>query len=72
MRGRVKLWVAAKQYGFVAPDDGGKDVFFHESVFLGGPAAVREGSQVDYELKAGTKVPQASAVRPLQASAAPS
>lgn len=63
MRGRVKLWVAGKQYGFVQPDDGTKDVFFHQSVYEGGAAAVKEGAPVEYELKPGTKIPQASSVR---------
>jgi cold shock protein len=63
MRGRVKLWVAGKQYGFVAPEDGSKDVFFHASVFAGGAAAVHEGAEVEYELAQGTKIPQATLVR---------
>jgi cold shock CspA family protein len=60
-RGRIKLWVRGKSYGFVEPDDGTRDVFFHVGVFEGGDPA--EGEPVEYELATGTRIPQAQRVR---------
>ena len=60
MRGRIKLWLPAKHYGFVEPDDRTRDVFFHDSVVSG--AALAVGDAVEYELAKGTKVLQASRV----------
>jgi cold shock protein len=34
-RGTLKTWIAAKQYGFIARDDGGPDVFVHRNAFVG-------------------------------------
>lgn len=34
-RGQLKTWIASKQYGFLARDDGGPDVFVHRQAFLG-------------------------------------
>lgn len=39
MRGIVKMFQVERGYGFIAPDDGGKDVFFHVS-------ALREGDDI--------------------------
>lgn len=61
-RGRIKLYVASKSYGFVQPADGTKDVFFHASVLEGGDQ-LAEGDLVEYELADGTKIPQASRVK---------
>ena len=38
-RGKIKAWKEDKFFGFIAPDGGGPDVFFHES-------ALREGDEV--------------------------
>lgn len=61
-RGRVKLYLPGKSYGFVQPEDGTKDVFFHTSVLETG-ARLAEGDTVEYELATGTKIPQASSVK---------
>lgn len=61
-RGRVKLYLPAKSYGFVQPDDGTKDVFFHAGVLEGAPP-LAEGDVVEYELAPDTKIPQASRVK---------
>ena len=50
--GTVKWFNATKGFGFIAPDDGGKDVFVHISaVERAGIAGIDEGQRIDYELK---------------------
>lgn len=49
--GTVKWFNATKGYGFIQPDDGGKDVFVHISaVQAAGMRELREGQKVSYEL----------------------
>jgi CspA family cold shock protein len=61
-RGRVKLWLPGKAYGFVQPEDGTKDVFFHASA-LEPAAPIAQGDAVEYELASGTKIPQAARLK---------
>jgi ATP-dependent RNA helicase RhlE len=50
--GTVKWFNAAKGFGFVEPDDGGKDVFLHISAFeRSGIGAPREGQRVSFDLE---------------------
>lgn len=52
--GTVKWFNGTKGYGFITPDDGGKDVFVHISaVERAGLTTLREGARVDYELQTG-------------------
>lgn len=52
--GTVKWFNVTKGYGFITPDDGGKDVFVHISaVERAGLTTLREGARVDYELQTG-------------------
>jgi len=49
--GIVKWFNPAKGYGFIRPDDGGKDVFVHISaVEKAGYTTLAEGARVSYEL----------------------
>ena len=49
--GTVKWFNEQKGYGFIQPDDGGKDVFVHISaVEQAGMRGLAEGQKVDYEL----------------------
>ena len=49
--GKVKWFNATKGYGFIAPDEGGNDVFVHISaVEKAGFSNLAEGAQVSYEL----------------------
>ncbi|MGY3420776.1 CspA family cold shock protein [Bradyrhizobium sp. F1.13.4] len=49
--GIVKWFNATKGYGFIQPDDGGKDVFVHISaVEKAGFSGLAEGAKVNYEI----------------------
>jgi CspA family cold shock protein len=49
--GIVKWFNATKGYGFIQPDDGGKDVFVHISaVEKAGFNSLAEGAKVSYEI----------------------
>jgi cold shock protein len=49
--GMVKWFNAAKGYGFIQPDGGGKDVFVHISaVEKAGLSSLNEGAKVSYEI----------------------
>lgn len=51
MIGTVKWFNSTKGYGFIAPDNGGGDVFVHVSdVQKAGLRDLREGDKVSYEL----------------------
>ena len=50
--GTVKWFNSTKGYGFIAPDEGGKDVFVHVSaVERSGIGSLNEGQKVSYELE---------------------
>ena len=52
--GTVKWFDAAKGYGFIRPDDGGKDAFVHISaVEQAGLSGLAEGQKLEYELQPG-------------------
>ena len=49
--GTVKWYNETKGYGFIQPQDGGKDVFVHISaVERAGLSTLNEGQNVQYEL----------------------
>jgi len=49
--GTVKWFNSMKGYGFIEPDDGGKDVFVHISaVERAGMGTVNEGQKISYEI----------------------
>jgi CspA family cold shock protein len=50
--GTVKWFNATKGYGFIQPDDGGKDVFVHVSaVEQAGLRSLDEGQKLSFQLK---------------------
>jgi CspA family cold shock protein len=62
--GVVKWFSSEKGYGFITPDDGGKDVFVHFSSIAGsGFRNLDEGQRVSFEVEDGPKGPQATQVQ---------
>ena len=60
--GTVKWFNNQKGYGFIQPDDGGKDVFVHISaVERAGLQTLREGQKVSYELTQDRRTGKSSA-----------
>jgi len=52
--GTVKWFNSEKGYGFIAPDDGGKDVFVHiTAVRAAGLEGLKDDQKVSFELQAG-------------------
>lgn len=67
--GSVKWWVDAKGFGFIIPDDGGEDLFAHNSeVVMDGFKSLREGQRVEYSPGQGPKGPMAFGIRLLLSS----
>lgn len=64
--GTVKWFSAEKGFGFIVPEDGGKDLFVHHSnIDMGGFKSLQDGQKVEYEAGQGKKGPEATKVRPL-------
>ena len=51
-QGTVKFFNNSKGFGFIAPDDGGKDVFVHKN---GLTDQITEGDKVSYDVEEGQK-----------------
>jgi CspA family cold shock protein len=61
--GTVKWFSDEKGYGFITPDEGGKDLFVHHSNILGeGFKTLAENAKVSFEPREGQKGPEATNV----------
>jgi cold shock protein len=61
--GTVKWFNDQKGYGFIQPDNGGKDVFVHISaVERSGLPGLAEGQKISYEVQADRRTGKESAV----------
>jgi CspA family cold shock protein len=64
-KGTVKWFNADKGFGFIAPDDGGDDLFVHHSeIKTNGYASLNEGQKVEFQVGQGRKGPCATNVVP--------
>jgi len=64
--GTVKWFNDSKGFGFITPDEGGKDLFAHHSAIQGsGYKSLKEAQKVTYEAVDGPKGPAATNIKPL-------
>jgi CspA family cold shock protein len=67
--GTVKWFNDAKGFGFIAPEDGGDDIFVHFSAINAtGFRSLKEGQRVSFEVVQGPKGSQAAGVAPVVAA----
>jgi len=63
--GTVKWFNAEKGFGFIAPDEGGDDLFAHYSAIAGsGHRSLEEGQRVQFDTARGPKGLQAENISP--------
>lgn len=66
MTGTIKKFLDGKGYGFITPDEGDDDVFFHQSeIQMEGFRTVSEGQRVEFEVEKGAKGFSAKQVTPI-------
>lgn len=66
-KGTVKWFNADKGFGFIIPEEGGRDLFVHHSEIKngGGYATLNDGQPVEYEFADTPKGPCANSVTPI-------
>ena len=65
-QGTVKWFNADKGFGFIAPDEGGADVFApFSAINSSGYRSLEENQKVEFDVTQGPKGPQASNITPL-------
>lgn len=69
--GRVVRFDGARGYGFIAPDDGGEDVFLHVNDLLIPESYIRTGLKVSFDIEEGDRGPKASSVQLAEGASAP-
>jgi len=63
-KGTVKWFNDAKGFGFITPDDGGKDIYAQPTeIQMSGFKSLKEGQKVEFEPTQGPKGPAAGKIR---------
>ena len=64
--GTVKWFNDSKGFGFITPDEGGKDLFaHHSSIQMEGYKSLKEAQKVSFDAVSGQKGPAAANIKPL-------
>ena len=61
-KGKIKFFNVQKGFGFITPEDGGKDLFVHANNVKGDPHSLHEGQRVEFVEAPGRKGPEATEV----------
>ncbi|MCA1185341.1 MULTISPECIES: cold-shock protein [unclassified Saccharopolyspora] len=69
VNGKVVRFDDDRGYGFLAPDDGGEDVFVHANDIQDSKQQFRPGARVEFAIEAGDRGLKASQVRLLEPAA---
>ena len=62
IKGTIKFFNSKKGFGFITPDNGGKELFVHTSNINGDAKLLQEGQKVEYVEAQGRKGPEATDV----------
>lgn len=62
VKGSIKFFNAKKGFGFITPDNGGKELFVHVSNINGDAKFLQEGQKVEFTEAQGRKGPEATDV----------
>ena len=65
MHGTVKWFNKEKGFGFITPDDGGRDIYIHVSNVETPDNNLTDGQRVEFESQTGRKGPEAVKVKSL-------
>jgi CspA family cold shock protein len=61
--GTVKWFNEEKRFGFITPDEGGQDLFVHQTGLADGARSLSDGAKVEFEAEQGPKGPKAVNVK---------
>jgi cold shock protein len=61
-KGKIKFFNSQKGFGFITPDNGGKEIFVHTSNVQGDARSLHEGQAVEFVEAPGRKGPEATEV----------
>lgn len=63
MKGTIKTVISEKNFGFITPEDGSKDIFFHATSLQGVEfGSLKVGDVVNFEVEESEKGPRAANV----------
>jgi cold shock protein len=65
MKGTVKWFNQDKGFGFISPDEGGRDVYVQSANIESPDHQLSDGMRVEFEMGMSRKGPEATHVRPL-------